>query len=183
MKPEELIHGEIGSNQYLAYRIRSALNPIEIFGISTYSAEEIQWATEQFAKAYNDYDLGFLRDQLDGLRKLSLSDPTTSRDPRFFFVQAYMFLYRTKKKSLPTLTETIELTKRIWAITRKKHTIPELPLPRYDRGFEQLIRREIDLLPRQKWERIHRPFGFKFSKAKPGPKPKSKASPKPKRNN
>src|SRR5258707_8397004 len=95
MKPEDLTHGKIGSNQYLAYRIRSALNPIEIFGISTYSAKERQWAIEQLATAYLDYDLGFIRDQLDGLKKLSLSNPATSRDPHFFLSRAYNFLRRT----------------------------------------------------------------------------------------
>jgi hypothetical protein len=173
MKPEELIQGKIGSPQYLAYQIRSALNPTEIFGISTYSAEEREWAIEQLAKAYKDYDLAFLRNQLDGLEKLSLSDPATSRDPRFFFVRAYNFLHRTKG-TLPFRTETISLTKRIWAIARLTQSIPKLPFPPYKPDFERMIRLEIDLLPEQKWYRIYKPFGFKFSKAKTGPKPKSK---------
>ncbi len=173
MKPEDLTQGKIGSNQYLAYRIRSALNPIEIFGISTYSAKERQWAIEQFAKAYNDYDLGFIRDQLDGLKKLGLSDPTTSRDPRFFLSRAYNFLRRTSG-TLPFQNDTISLAKRIWAIVRLTQRLPGPPLPDYKPDLERKIQLEIDRLPEQKWSRHCKALGLEFSKAKRGPKPKRK---------
>ena len=173
MKPEDLTHGKIGSNQYFAYRIRSALNPIEIFGISTYSAKERQWAIEQLATAYDDYDLGFIRDQLDGLKKLSLSNPATSRDPHFFLSRAYNFLRRTSG-TLPFREDTIRLTKRIWALARLTQSQPKLPLRNYEPEFERKIRLEIDLLPEQKWSRHCKAFGFEFSPAKRGPKPKSK---------
>ena len=182
MKPEELTQGEIGSNQYLAYRIRSALNPTEIFGISTYSEEQFQEAIGVLAKAYRDYDLKFFRDQADGLKKLHQSDPVTSLDPRFFFLRAYSFLYRTKnpvkkrkkEKTLPTWPETILLAKRIWVVKRILQSIPDLPLPRYEPDLEEKIRREIDLLVEQNWFRIARPYGLKFSKAKPQLKRKNK---------
>jgi hypothetical protein len=178
-KMGELIHGKTGSNQYLAYRIRHALNPIEIFvnhaktGISTYSEEEFEWVIELLAKVYWDYDLDFFDDQKDGLKKLSSSDPSTSLDPRFFFVQVYSFLCRDKG-TLPTRIETIDLAKRMWAITRLTQRIPDLPLPGYKPAFERKIRIEISGLPEQKWSRHREALGLEFSKAKRGRKPKRK---------
>jgi len=173
VKPEDLTQGKIGSNQYLAYKIRSALCPIEVFGLSTYSEEEFRWAIKQITQAYEDYDLRFFRDQLDGLEKLRVSNPSASRDPRFFFFRAYNFLRRTSK-ILPFRNDTISLAMRIWAITRLTQSLPGLPLPDYEPGFERKIRLEIDRLPEQRWSRHCKALGFEFSKAKRGPKPKNR---------
>ncbi len=173
MKPEELTSGKIGSNQYLTYRIRSALCPVEIFGLSTYSEEEFQWAIKQITQAYEDYDLRFFRNQLEGLKKLSLSDPTISRDPRLFLSRAYDFLWRTSG-ILPFQNDTISIAKRIWAIVRLTQRLPGLPLPDYKPDFERKIQLEIDRLPEQKWSRHCKALGLEFSKAKRGPKPKRK---------
>jgi hypothetical protein len=174
MKPGELFHGQAGSHQHLAYRIRNALNPIKIFGLFwTASEEEKQWAIDLLAKAYNDCNFNFIRGQSDGLKKLSLSKPDTSRDPRFFLFLAYKFLRRTKG-ILPFRNDTIQLTKRIWAITRLTQSLPELPLPDYKPTFQRKIKIEIDRLTEQKWSSHSKALGLEFSPAKRGPKPKSK---------
>jgi hypothetical protein len=163
MNPDEL----------LAYQIRSALCPIEIYGVSTYSEEEFRWAIKQITQAYKDYDLRFFLDQLAELKELSLYNRSALRHPSFFLSRAYKFLRRTSE-SLPLRNNTITLTKRIWAIARLTQRLPGLPLPDYEPDFERKIRREIDLLPEQKWSRHCKASGLKFSKAKRGPKPKSK---------
>jgi hypothetical protein len=42
MNSDELTRGKAGTPHYFAYRIRSALCPIEVFGISLESEEERQ---------------------------------------------------------------------------------------------------------------------------------------------
>lgn len=170
-KWDELIHGIIGSNQYLAYRIRHALNPIEIFGVSTYSEEEFQWAIELLAKAYADYDLEFLQAQADGLKKLKEFNPTVSpNNPTWFLYRAYNFLRRRNEGKPPFRIQTIELTERLWVITRLTQNIPELPLPNYDEAFERKIQMGVDSLPTQKWSRQIKKLGLVFTPAKRGPK-------------
>ena len=172
MKLEELTVGKIGSNQYLAYQIRSALNPIKIWGMSVPSEKEKQWAIDLLAKAWENYDFDFIRGQADGLEKLSLNDSAHSRDPRFFFFHAYNFLQRTKA-ILPFRNETILLAKRIWAIARLTGRIPDLPLPDYKPDLERKIRIEINNLPQRKWYSDCKTLGLEFRRAKPGPKSKN----------
>jgi hypothetical protein len=173
MKLEELTVGKIGSNQYLAFRIRFALNPIKIWGMSAPSEKERQWAIDLLAKAWENYDFDFIRGQLDGLEKLRLSDSARSRDPRFFLSRAYNFLQRTKGV-LPFRLETISLAKRLWATANLTRHLPDLPLPEYEPAIERKISREMNKLPRQKWSRHFHALGLEFSPAKRGRKPKGK---------
>lgn len=163
------------SHEHLAYRIRAALNPVTLFDVvSTYRESEHQWAVKQLARAYNDYDLEFFRDQREGLKRLKINNPTTSRDPRFFLSRAYNFLRRSSGIP-PFRSDTFRLAERMWAIARLRQRIPELPLPAYKPSFEREIRSEIEHLPTQKWSRHSEALGLEFSPAKRGPKPKSES--------
>ena len=185
MNPEEpwkeLSLGKVGSAQYLAYEIRFALNPPQLFG-TTFHAEPklVDEIIARIAKAYEEYDFEFLLSQADGLKKLRDFDPIVSpNNPTWFLYRAYNFLLCHNDGKPPFRTETIELTERIWAITRMTQHVPELPLPAYDADSERKIQMGVDSLPVQKWPRQTKKLGLVFTPAKRGPKPgKRRAKPK-----
>jgi hypothetical protein len=91
MNSDELTRGKAGTPHYFAYRIRSALCPIEVFGISLESEEERQWAIERVTQACEDYDERFFCDLAKGLKKLRSSNLSDARGPKFFLCRAYNF--------------------------------------------------------------------------------------------
>ena len=187
MNPEEpwkeLSLGKVGGAQYLAYEIRFALNPPQLFG-TTFHAEPklVNEIIARIAKAYEEYDFEFLLSQADGLKKLRDFDPIVSpNNPTWFLYCAYNFLCRQNDGKPPFRRETIVLTERIWAITRMTQHVPELPLPPYDADSERKIQMGVDSLPVQKWPRQTKKLGLVFTPAKRGPKPgKRRAKPKAK---
>ena len=170
---KELSFGKVGSGQYLAYEIRSALNPPQLFGITFHTDPKlVDEIIKRIAKAYLEYDFEFLKAQADGLKKLKDFNPTVSpNNPTWFLYCAYNFLRRQNDGKPPFRTQTIELTERIWAITRMTQHVPELPLPAYDADSERKILMGVDSLPVQKWPRQTKKLGLVFTPAKRGPKP------------
>jgi hypothetical protein len=176
MNPEEpgkeLSLEKADNVQYLAYQIRYALNPPQLFGVTFHADPKlVEQIIARIAKAYKEYDFEFLLYQADGLKKLKDFNPIVSpNNPTWFLYRAYNFLRHRNDGKPPFRTQTIELTKRLWAITRMTQLIPELPLPAYDEDFEHKILLGIADLPVQKWSRPIRKLGLVFTPAKRGPK-------------
>ena len=165
----EQVCGSQGSDQNLAYRLRLALNPFTLFGISVGSEKDRQWAIKLLSRAFQDLDGEFFRKVTDGVKALKANDPNQSLEVRYFFFYVYDFL-RRNAASEPTLLEVRVLTKRIWAITRLTGRRPSLPLPSYRPTFEAKISAEIERMPKQKWSRHSKALGLHLPPAKRGRK-------------
>jgi hypothetical protein len=163
---QELIYGEPGSTQSLAYRIKAAFRPLAYLRQSI--EEDEKWANNLFKAAVWNSDTQFFNNLADGLSMLTSAE----RSPAFAFVRAYAFLRETNGR-LPYRQEVIELTGWIRAAGLKTGKVPNLPLPDYPPGLKEQIRQEIPNLPKQKWSRIYNIHKLKFSSARRGPKPKA----------
>jgi hypothetical protein len=181
----DFFHGTPGSVERCAHEIRSALCPIEFFGLPLSAEDEEKRARKihEIIQASYDYDSEYFRRYADGLKKLNKRsealDPD-ELDPQVLFVKAYFSLREIPGK-LPTLQEISDLTNRIRAIVKITKHVPKLPLPNYSPASEQKIQQKIRSLSKQNWSRFCTQYKLKVAKGKRGPKPKSPAKQRPKK--